>query len=429
MSLITSTQFASACASGTDWRDTSKTVLEQLDAIRTEDDDFNFGFIYVSDHLAGDTTSIYNLFKSVLKIDHWVGSVGMGVLGCSESVVDQPAISAMIGHFDEGSFCMLPETTQIDIPMIGTPDINEEDGDEQDIDPEHSFEQWLKQYTPMLGVVHGNPLSEENPQDVLSAVEDRTNGFLVGGLSSSRAQHFHIADAVQDSALSGVLFADTTPVSTMLSQGCEPFSTFHTVTKADDNEILELNDARALDVLQNDLKALAAKTMNIDTDDFIGDMKTVEASDQIPEEFKSLFQGEIHIALPLSQSDQNDYLVRNIVGLDADDGSISISENISVGDHVIFVKRDEQSVATDLSRNLVNFRKRIQHERGCFEPKGALYISCIARGFSASKDKEQDEINLIKDIIGEVPMTGFYAGGEINNARLYGYTGILTLFF
>lgn len=428
MSLITSTQFASACASGTDWRDTSKTVLEQLDAIRTEDDDFNFGFIYISDHLTDDTTSILNLFKSVLKIDHWVGSVGMGVLGCSESLVDQPAISAMIGHFDEGSFCMLPDTDHIHIPMIGMPE-PDEDNDEQDIDPEHTFEQWLKQNTPMLGVVHGNPLSEENPQDVLSALEERTNGFFVGGLSSSRAQHFHIAGNAQESALSGVLFADTTPVSTMLSQGCEPFSTFHTVTKADDNEILELNDTRALDVLQNDLKDLAAKTMDIDTDHFIGDMKTVEASDQIPEEFKSLFQGEVHIALPLSQSDQNDYLVRNIVGLDADEGSISISEDISVGDHIIFVKRDEQSVATDLSRALVNFRKRIQHERGCFEPKGALYISCIARGFSAATDKQQDEINLIKDIIGEVPMTGFYAGGEINNARLYGYTGILTVFF
>ena len=30
--------------------------------------------------------------------------------------------------------------------------------------------------------------------------------------------------------------------------------------------------------------------------------------------------------------------------------------------------------------------------------------------------------------LGEFPLVGFFANGEISNNRLYGYTGVLTLF-
>lgn len=37
-------------------------------------------------------------------------------------------------------------------------------------------------------------------------------------------------------------------------------------------------------------------------------------------------------------------------------------------------------------------------------------------------------MKLIKDIIGDVPLAGFYASGEAAKGHLYNYTGILTLF-
>jgi small ligand-binding sensory domain FIST len=37
-------------------------------------------------------------------------------------------------------------------------------------------------------------------------------------------------------------------------------------------------------------------------------------------------------------------------------------------------------------------------------------------------------LKLIGDLLGDVPLTGFYANGEISYNRLYGYTGVLTLF-
>ena len=59
-------------------------------------------------------------------------------------------------------------------------------------------------------------------------------------------------------------------------------------------------------------------------------------------------------------------------------------------------------------------------------PKAALYYSCVARGQHLFGNNSE-ELRQVRDGIGEVPLTGFFANGEICNDRLYGYTGVLTL--
>ena len=412
MSLFTSSHFASACASGTDWRDTSKNVLEKLDGIRTEHDQFNFGIIYISDHLSDDASSILNLFKSVLKIDCWVGSIGMGVIGCNESHVDTPAISAMLCRFPEDSFCLFPEMND-----------NDEILKSQD-----RVLNWLTEKSPVVALVHGDPMAEEDPRAVLDDMERSTNAFVIGGMTSSRKNHYQIAGTLLNNSICGAFLSSDISIATTLSQGCEKVSPYHTVTKADENIILELDDEPALKVFEQDLRNLAAEKSGKDPDDFSGGFDMVEHSDKIPPEFKSLFKGDIHIAFPRSQSDQQDCSVRNITGLDVDEGSVSVSETVSNGDTVFLAERNTEIIKSDLTKALISLEKRIVQERGHFEPKAALYISCIARGFTDEK-QQNNEIEIIHDVIGNVPMTGFYAGGEISNARLYGYTGILTLFF
>ena len=38
------------------------------------------------------------------------------------------------------------------------------------------------------------------------------------------------------------------------------------------------------------------------------------------------------------------------------------------------------------------------------------------------------ELQVIRCALGEVPLVGFFCNGEISRDRLYGYTGVLTLF-
>ena len=226
-----------------------------------------------------------------------------------------------------------------------------------------------------------------------------------------------------------MFFSEEISAATTLSQGCEPISDFHTITKSDEITLIGLNDNRALDVLQDDLRQHSAKETGKSMKSFSQDFMTIEASDQIPDEFKIFFKGQVHAALPLSQSDQNDFLVRNIVGIDVDEGSVSISEHVLTGNKILFVRRDHDTIEADLKRSLANLKTRIEQERGKFEPKGAIYVSCIARGFNEAPEGQKPEMEIVRDVIGDIPLTGFYAGGEINNARLYGYTGVLTLFF
>jgi small ligand-binding sensory domain FIST len=58
---------------------------------------------------------------------------------------------------------------------------------------------------------------------------------------------------------------------------------------------------------------------------------------------------------------------------------------------------------------------------------GAIYVSCTGRGgphFGAPSA----ELQIVKRALGDVPLVGFFAAGEIAHHRLYGYTGVLTVF-
>ena len=84
---------------------------------------------------------------------------------------------------------------------------------------------------------------------------------------------------------------------------------------------------------------------------------------------------------------------------------------------------EEELAREDLTRALGELKARLIRERGQFAPLGALYISCVARAGGAER-----EMQLVRDTLGDVPLAGFYANGEISNRRLYGYTGVLILF-
>ena len=58
---------------------------------------------------------------------------------------------------------------------------------------------------------------------------------------------------------------------------------------------------------------------------------------------------------------------------------------------------------------------------------GAIYVSCAGRGgphFGAPSA----ELQIVRHALGDVPLVGFFASGEIARHHLYGDTGVLTVF-
>jgi small ligand-binding sensory domain FIST len=58
---------------------------------------------------------------------------------------------------------------------------------------------------------------------------------------------------------------------------------------------------------------------------------------------------------------------------------------------------------------------------------GAVYVSCSGRG-GAHFGAPSAELQIVRRALGDVPLVGFFAAGEIAHDRLYGYTGVLTVF-
>jgi small ligand-binding sensory domain FIST len=194
-----------------------------------------------------------------------------------------------------------------------------------------------------------------------------------------------------------VLFSSEQLVVSGLSQGCTPIGSEHEITGADDPGIvMEIDGRPAVEVLREDVGELLAR-----------DLRRIG--------------GYIFAALPIPGSDTGDYLVRNLVGLDLDRGWLQIGAEVTKGDRLRFCRRDHATARADLKRMLEDLR-----ERAGGAPRGALYFSCVARGRHLF-GPQSEELQLIRQTFGDMPLTGFFANGEICNNRLYGYTGVLTL--
>ena len=356
------------------WPDLVESCLGQLGAT----DDATLGFVYLSDVLAADVEPILARLRDATGIADWVGTVGFGVCVGGREYFDTAAIAVLA--------CALPADSYRLLPTIREPGERLPSG----------LVEWLAERRPTLGIIHGDPRNPYLP-GIIDALCDDTGCFLVGGLSASRGRSFQIAGDIQEGGLSGVLLAEEIAVTTGLSQGCVPIGAIHEVTRARDNVVYRLNGRPALDVFKEDIGEVLARNL-----ERIG--------------------GYIHAALPIAGTDNADYLVRNIMGIDPSNGWLSIGHRLGPGDRLMFVRRDGQSAFADLERMLDDVAGRAGTTAGA-----GLYFSCVARGPNLF-GRKSEELGAVSERIGRnVPVVGFFANGEISNNRLYGYTGVLTL--
>jgi small ligand-binding sensory domain FIST len=183
-----------------------------------------------------------------------------------------------------------------------------------------------------------------------------------------------------------------------MSQGCLPVGPYRTVSGARRGIVAELDGRSALDALKEDVGEVLARDLN-------------------------RIAGYIHVALPVGGSDTRAYTVRNLMGVDPRAGMIAVGADVGVGDRLMFVRRDPASAQKDFARSLEDLKKRVGDRRIL----GGHYVSCVARGRNMF-GQAGGEVGMICDTLGPFPLTGFFANGEICGGRLYGYTGVLTVF-
>jgi small ligand-binding sensory domain FIST len=369
------TGFSSIHVTGPDWHNLCQQVCERI----TPGSGSRLGILYVAEELAPDTDRIINTLREHSQIPHWVGCVGMGLCSNGKETYDEPAISVLLTPFSDDDFRILP--------LI----------DESPDEWLEATSEWRERSLASVALVHGDPTSPQTPGLIEALSEGLQGGFLVGGLASAEHLAAQIADRSVTGGLSGVLFNGNVGISTGLSQGCSLIGEKHVITRGNRNIIETIDDRPALDVFKEAIGEVLAR-----------DLQRVG--------------GYIFAALPIAGSDTGDYLVRNLVGLDPENGLLAIGDMVQAGMEIQFAKRDAETARADLRRMVTSLLQRLPGP-----PKGGIYVSCLGRGRNQFGD-DSAEMKLIAELLGDVPLAGFYANGEISHNRLYGYTGVLTLF-
>ena len=336
----------------------------------------NLGFVYVTDKLAGQMQDILSMLKQATGVTHWVGSAGLGICSTGQEYLDQPALAIMLGEFSAQAFRVFPTIRQPDeMPDVVSVGSN----------------------AAYFGIVHGDPENQHIPALIEQFAARMESGFVVGGLTSSRNENVQVADDITHGGLSGVVFTSEVALTTRLTQGVSPLGVQHEITECEDNVIMRLDGRPALDVLKEEIGEVLSRDL-------------------------TRLSNYIFVGLPIAGTDTGDYLVRNLLGIDVEQKLLVIGDTIENGRQLLFCRRDGASAVKDMQRMLADIKSGISGVA-----RGAVYFSCLGRGESLF-GADSAELKVISRELGNIPLVGFFANGEISHDRLYGYTGVLTVF-
>ncbi len=197
-----------------------------------------------------------------------------------------------------------------------------------------------------------------------------------------------------------VLLGPGVGVESVVSQGCRPFGQPLVVTRAEENIIFELAGTPALDRL-----VAQAHGSLTEAEVALLEMGGLQIGRVIDEHRESFGRG--------------DFLLRSVLGADRRNGALAVGDVMAVGTTVQFHLRDARAADEDLQILLRG------HAAG-----GALVFTCNGRG-SRLFDEPHHDARVMSDLLGPVPLAGFFAAGEIGPVGgrnfIHGFTASMAL--
>ena len=349
------------------------------------------GFVYFSDHYVAHAEPLLAALRARWPGVSWVGSVGVGVAASGVEYFDEPALMLMLAALPRGRFQVFSGARK------------------------------LQGFEAYSALVHADPATPDLAE-LIAEMSDRTaSGYLFGGLASSRAGNVHIADGVWQGGLSGVAFNADVALISRVTQGCQPVGPTREITACERNVVVELDGEPALPCLMADLGLPAL-------DDPRQALPRLRATLVGVTDAGATAAGGPTDTLARHRAFGSDVRVRHLVGLDPGRGALAVAELLQPGMRIAFCQRDMAAARRDLVRICSEIRDEIESpaEAGR-RVLGALYVSCAGRG-GPHFGGPSAELKIVQHALGEVPLAGFFAGGEIARHHLYGYTGVLTVF-
>jgi small ligand-binding sensory domain FIST len=129
----------------------------------------------------------------------------------------------------------------------------------------------------------------------------------------------------------------------------------------------------------------------------------------------------------LDEAGSGDFLIRNIVGADSKKGAVAVGGALREGLLVQFHVRDSETSANDLRNAFATYLRSI----GDRHASAALMFQCAGRG-SFLYGREGHDTDMFNELMGALPMGGFFCNGEIGpvggTTYLHGYTSSFAIF-
>ena len=376
--------------------------------------------LYITDHYAPHAELILEHLSAELpEITDWSGTVGVGIAANNVEYFDEPALAVMLLELPSDQYRVFSGVAPLGLTFEAHTALVHADGQTVDV------------------------------AELIEELAARTDsGYVFGGLASSRGRAVQFAVAgdgnvkghgaasgVFTGGLSGVAFGPEVTLVSRVTQGCLPINRAHKVTRADRNVVLTLDGQSALDVMLRELDVTLDQPR--------------EALQAVRATLVGLSAATVTATAPAPMRTGNfgvDVWVRHIIGLDPGRAGVAVAEVVKEGMELTFCQRNVQAARADLTRICAEIREELEPQEQALETAtalaqseaqaaphvargiaGAIYVSCTGRG-GAHFGGASAELQLIRRALGDVPLVGFFAGGEIARYHLYGYTGVLTVF-
>lgn len=384
--------------------------------------------LYITDHYAGVAQDILEHLGAELPlVTDWSGTVGVGIVSNNVEYWDEPAMAVMLLELPSDQYRVFSGVAPLGL----------------------GFE-------AHTALVHADPETADLGELIEEMAARTDSGYLFGGLPSSRTQAVQFAvggdgnigghgaaSGVFTGGLSGVAFGPGVALVSRVTQGCTPVSALRRVTGADHNVVLTLDGEPALDVMLRDL-SISLEQPHEALDVVRATLVGLVAAHEVGACAGA--DGKPAQAVRQTGNFGEDVLVRHIIGLDPGRRGIAVADRVEAGAQLVFCQRNVQAARADLTRICAEIREELEPQEQALETAhalqasmlesaphparqmaGAVYVSCTGRG-GPHFGGPSAEMQLVRRALGDVPLVGFFAGGEIAHHHLYGYTGVLTVF-
>jgi small ligand-binding sensory domain FIST len=347
----------------------------------------SLAFLFLSaDHLA-DAEAATEAVRAELEPVNLVGCVADGVLARGREVEQGPAAAVWAAELPGAEvepFHAVALATDEGVAIGGFPELDD----------------------PSLVTMLVDPFSFPVGGFLARLNEERHAIPLVGGIAGGGGQPGAAAlivdGDVHDRGAVGAVVSGVSVVAAV-SQGCAPVGREAVITRAEANVVYELAGKPALHWARTQLASLQPE-------------QQVLAA-------RGLLMGLV-IDENKAEYERGDFLMRALIGVDEASGSITVGEQVRVGQTVRLHARDARSADEDL-------RDALGAVAAAGTPAGALLFTCNGRGTHMFAEPDHDA-RVVEEELGAPALAGFFCGGEIGpvggRAFLHGFTATLAVF-